>query len=229
MWDRPACFELNRLLTTSKCFKNLLIQLQNCLTTNSSYNCSVHFNQFYVQFYVRWRRLLPHNSPTSIKRYRTLSSLLNSASEIPWRMSFSSITEQTAVRLVCVNWGSCSLLLLKSLWLGPALISATPMFLLLLLLEIRSPFSWPKYDFKPRHPVTTDFFITDKKIFGWIWFMTLLEFRILSPQYLEIVVVVKRVLGNNLANLRHIFNPPKHSKVLRAMLGHHGTISCLAT
>ena len=38
-----------------------------------------------------------------------------------------------------------------------------------------------------------------KKFFiGWIWFVT---------QYLEIAVVVKWVLGNNLANLRQIFVP----------------------
>ena len=37
-----------------------------------------------------------------------------------------------------------------------------------------------------------------KKFLGWIWFVT---------QYLEIAVVVKWVLGNNLANLRQIFVP----------------------
>lgn len=117
-------------------------------------------------------RRLPHNIPTCIKRYRTISSLLSSASGIPWLWSFSSITEQIATRLVSLNWGSCSLLLLKSLWLGPALISVPLSFLFGFLLEIRSPFAWAKL----RHTVTADFFIWDKTLLGWIWSMTPLAF-----------------------------------------------------
>lgn len=121
-----------------------------------------------------WRR--PAQSiPTSINRYRTISSLLNSASDIPWRWSFSSITEQIADRLVSLHWGICLfLLIIKSLWLGSTPISVPPLYLLLLLLEIQTPFAGTKYDFKPPHPVTADFFIWDKPFLGWTRLMVLL-------------------------------------------------------
>ena len=119
--------------------------------------------------------------PTSINRYRTISSLLNSASDIPWRWSFSSIIEQIADRLVSLNWGICLfLLIIKSLWLGSTPISVPPLYLLLLLLEIQTPFAGTKYDFKPRHPVTADFFISDKPFLGWTRLMVLLVLGFIS-------------------------------------------------
>ena len=142
---------------------------------------SVHFNQFSLQFYVRWA-CLDHNIPSSTKRWRTISSLLNSASEIPWRWLFSSITKQIAARVVSLNRGSCFFLLLKLLWLGPALISFPPLS--------PFPFPGPKYDSKPRHPVAADFFIWDKPFLGWIRFMTFLSLWFVSLQCQERVVVI---------------------------------------
>ena len=148
------------------------------LRFSRQYLSSVQFNRFSVQFYLSWRQL-SHNIPTSTKRYRTISSLLNSASEIPWRKSFSSITEQIALRLISLNRGSCSLLPLKSpLWL----ISFPLLLPFPLLLEMRSPLTGPKCGFKPLHPVTAGLFIWDKPFLGWIRFMTLLAFWFASLQ-----------------------------------------------
>lgn len=139
-----------------------------------------------------WRRL-SQSIPTSIKRYRTISSLLNSASDIPWRWSFSSITEQIADRLVSLNWDICLfLLIIKSLWLGSVPISVLPLFLLLSLLEIQTPFAGTKYDSKLRHPVTADFFIWDKPFLGWTRLMVLLVFWFTSLQCQERIAATEQ-------------------------------------